>query len=94
MHIPGETGEGEAGGAPMVRLCDGRDLPRGDKSKVYLLRSFGSTAHEIWDVTDPSSPTRVTVVVNGLVNTHKNWWECDTGIGYLIAAIPNGARAA
>jgi hypothetical protein len=88
IHIPGEMGEGEAGGAQMVRVCDGRDLPRADKSKVYLLRSFGSTAHEIWDVTDPSSPTRVTVVVNGLVNTHKNWWECDTGIGYIIGGDP------
>ena len=57
VHIPGEMGEGEAGGAQMVRVCDGRDLPRADKSKVYLLRSFGSTAHEIWDVTDPSSPS-------------------------------------
>ena len=88
VHIPGETGEGEAGGAQMVRVCDGRDLPRADKSKVYLLRSFGSTAHEIWDVTDPASPSRVTVVVNGLVNTHKNWWECDTGIAYLIGGDP------
>ena len=88
VHIPGEMGEGEAGGAQMVRVCDGRELPRADKSKVYLLRSFGSTAHEIWDVTDPSSPSRVTVVVNGLVNTHKNWWECDTGIGYIIGGDP------
>lgn len=27
-HIPGEEGEGEAGGAQMVRACNGRDLPR------------------------------------------------------------------
>jgi hypothetical protein len=23
-------------------------------------------------------------VVNGLRETHKNWWECDTGIAYII----------
>src|SRR5215831_19286679 len=36
-HIPGETGQGEAGGAQMVRVCDGRELPHADRSKVYLL---------------------------------------------------------
>ena len=27
-HIPGEEGLGEAGGAQMVRVCAGRELPR------------------------------------------------------------------
>ena len=40
-HIPGDDGQGEAGGAQMARVCDGSQLPRADKSKVYLLRSFG-----------------------------------------------------
>jgi hypothetical protein len=87
-HIPGEEGLAEAGGAQMVRVCDGSVLPRADKSKVYLLRTFGNSSHEIWDVTDPSRPTRLTVVVSGLVNTHKNWWECDTGIAYVISGDP------
>lgn len=87
-HIPGEAGQGEAGGAQMVRVCDGRDLPRADRNKVYLLRSFGNSAHEIWDVTDPAKPQRVTTVVGGLRQTHKNWWECDTGIAYLISGDP------
>ena len=43
------------------------------------------TEQEIWDVTDPAKPTRLTVVVDGLNGTHKNWWECDTGIAYLVA---------
>ena len=59
-HIPGESGQGEAGGAQMVRVCDGSQLPRADKSKVYLLRTAGNTGHEIWDVTDPAKPTRLT----------------------------------
>ena len=40
-HIPGAVGQAEAGGAQMVRVCDGSSLPRADRSKVYLLRSFG-----------------------------------------------------
>ena len=45
-HIPGDAaGGGEAGGAQMVRACNGSDLPRADKSKVYLLRSFGTSGH-------------------------------------------------
>jgi len=87
-HIPGEQGQGEAGGAQMVRVCEGSQLPRADKSKIYLLRTAGNTGHEIWDVTDPSKPTRVTVVVSGLRATHKNWWECDTGIAYLVSGAP------
>src|SRR6266850_59292 len=69
----------------MVRVCSGADLPRADKSKVYLLRSFGTVGHEIWDVTDPARPGRVTVVVTGLRDTHKSWWECDTGIAYIVS---------
>ena len=87
-HIPGEEGQAEAGGAQMVRACNGSDLPRGDKSKTYLLRSFGNSGHEIWDVTDPAKPGRLTVVVSGLRNTHKSWWECDTGIAYVVSGDP------
>jgi hypothetical protein len=95
-HIPGEVyvGPTEApgitypGGAEMVRACRGSELPRGDKSKVYLLRNFGQARWEIWDVTDPAQPTRITVVVDGLHNTHKPWWECDTG----IAILPGGLK--
>ena len=35
-----------------------------------------------------ASRSRVTVVVSGLGDTHKNWWECDTGIAYLISGDP------
>ncbi len=87
-HLPGEPGKAEAGGAQMVRVCDGSSLPRADKNKVYLLRTFGNSAHEIWDVSDPAKPTRLTVIVRGLQGTHKNWWECDTGIAYLVSGAP------
>jgi len=85
-HVPGAAGgTGEAGGAQMVRACAGKDLPKGDAAKTYLLRTVGNQAHEVLDVTDPSHPTVVSTVVSGLTSTHKNWWECDTGIAYIVA---------
>ena len=78
----------DSGGAQMVRVCDGSELPHADKSKFYMLRAFGTTAHEIWDVTDPAKPSRLNVVVSGLLDTHKSWWECDTGIAYLVSGVP------
>jgi hypothetical protein len=87
-HIPGDAGVGEGGGAQMVRTCSGADLPKADKSKFYLLRTLGTKAHEIWDVTDPAKPSRVTTIVSGLRDTHKSWWECDTGIAYLVSGDP------
>jgi hypothetical protein len=87
-HIPGEPGKAEQGGAQMVRVCSGAELPKGDKSKFYMLRTFGNQGHEIWDVTDPARPSLLTTVVKGLKGTHKNWWECDTGIAYLISGDP------
>ena len=89
-HIPGapSSGSAESGGAQMVRVCSGAELPHANKSAFYLLRSYGTTAQEIWDVGDPSKPTRISVVVSGLTDTHKNWWECDTGIAYLVSGAP------
>ncbi len=83
-HIPGGTGVGEAGGAQMVRACNGSDLPHGVAGKVYILRAT-ATAHEIWDTTDPANPSLVKTVIGNLGGTHKNWWECDTGIAYLVS---------
>src|SRR2546430_10316669 len=45
-HIPGQEGKYEAGGAQMVRICDGKALPKGDRNAVSMLRSFGREAHE------------------------------------------------
>jgi hypothetical protein len=88
-HIPGEPGKAEDGGAQMVRMCTGADLPRADKSKAYLLRPLGNKAQEIWDVTDPSKPTLIKTIVDGLKGTHKSWWECDSGIAYLVVGLPD-----
>ena len=86
-HIPGEEGQYEAGGAQMVRVCDGKTLSKGDPAKTYMLRTFGNSAHEIWDTSDPAKPALVTRI-EGIKGTHKNWWECDTGIAYLVSGVP------
>jgi hypothetical protein len=89
FHIPGPSGPVANAGSQMVRVCGGSVLPHGEKGKWYLLRTFGNVgpdeAHQIWDVTDPAAPKFITTIVSGLSNTHKNWWECDTGIAYLVA---------
>ncbi len=87
-HIPGQPGTYEGGGGQMVRVCDGSALPKGDKSAVYMLRTFGSEAHEIWNVADPANPVLITRIA-GLVDTHKNWWECSTGIAFLVSGNPD-----
>jgi hypothetical protein len=86
-HIPGQEGKYEQGGAQMVRVCDGDRLPKGDANAVYMLRTFGSQAHEIWNVADPADP-KLLVRLDGLRDTHKSWWECDTGIAYLVSGAP------
>jgi LVIVD repeat len=93
-HLPvGTTGNG---GAQMLRVCPGATLPISN-TKFYLLRSYANSAHEIWDVTNPSAPVGVRTVAGGnpvigagigqpgaLAGTHKSWWECDTGIAYIV----------
>jgi hypothetical protein len=86
-HIPGLSGAYEEGGAQMVRVCDGKTLPHADPNKFYLLRVFGGQAHEIYDVTDPANPALL-ARIDGLADTHKSWWECDTGIAYLVSGAP------
>src|SRR5260370_19161262 len=87
FHLPVANGTG--GGAQMVRVCDGSTLPI-HNNKIYMLRSYAGSAHEIWDVTDPSKPVGVRTVAGGnpvigaLTSTHKSWWECDTGIAYIV----------
>lgn len=78
-HIPGQ------GGAQMVRACS--TLPKAP-GRTFILRTLGHTAHEIWETTDPAKPVRTSVVVDGLSDTHKNWWECSTGIAYLVSGAP------
>jgi LVIVD repeat len=86
-HLLGQPGTYESGGAQMVRVCDGRSLPKGDRDAVFMLRTFGSEAHEIWNVANPENPVLVTRI-GGLKDTHKSWWECDTGVAFLVSGAP------
>jgi hypothetical protein len=78
-HIPGPT----SGDVTMVRVCSGSVLPKGTPGHWYMLRNFGSGAHQVWDVTNATHPSLVATIGNQTA-THKNWWECDTGIAYLV----------
>ena len=53
-----------------------------------MLRVFGNSAHEVWDVTDPAAPVRI-AEIGKVKGTHKNFWECDTGIAYLVSGLPD-----
>ena len=77
-----------AGRARAGRRADGArvrsaraDLPAAD----HRQRRVRNSGHEVWDVSDPAKPPKAATVVTGLTSTHKNWWECDTGIAYLIS---------
>jgi len=103
-HIPGFAGSIDAGGNQMAHVCSGDVLPSSSRAEAkrkegryYLLRSNGNSSglatptesQQIWDVTNPSKPTLlVTINATPFSNTHKNWWECDTGIAYLVANDP------
>ncbi|MDB5853431.1 MAG: hypothetical protein JWR22_1472 [Herminiimonas sp.] len=87
QHIPGEEGLYEGGGAQMARVCPGSGMSKAKPDHFYLLRTFGNAAHEIWDVTEAAKPVRV-AVISGISGTHKNFWECDTGIAYLVSGAP------
>jgi hypothetical protein len=54
-----------------------------------MLRAVGSEAHEVWDVSAPEKPVRITTVAGNLTSTHAQWWECDTGIAYLVSGLPD-----
>lgn len=83
----------KASGTQHVQLCDGNVLPNAKQNRTYLLRTNGQISHEILDVTDPGAPVFVTTIfttghtVDGRRNTHKNWWDCETGIAYLLSTI-------
>ncbi|MDH3509059.1 MAG: hypothetical protein OEQ25_18110, partial [Gammaproteobacteria bacterium] len=92
-HLIGSDLLGDRSEAQMVRACAGSDLPNGEDGDHYLLRAVGRQGHEIWNVTNPEDPELVALIEQGnnLVDTHKNWWECDTGIAYLVSGVEGWA---
>jgi len=79
--IPSPAG----GQSQMTRMCLGSVLPGGQPGKVYLLRNVqggASAGYEQYDVTDVSNPVLLKALRN-IRSTHKDWWECSTGISYM-----------
>ena len=62
------TGQGEQGGAQMVRVCNGNDLPNGDQAKFYLLRTAATRRTKSGTSPIPRRPTLLTTVVSGLAH--------------------------
>ncbi|HEX4583794.1 MAG TPA: hypothetical protein VH183_03125 [Burkholderiaceae bacterium] len=87
-HIPADKG-----GARMVKLCEGDVLPHGTKGHTYLLRENGAVSHEVWDVTDPANPSLMSTPITGLSVTHRNWWDCSTGIAYIVGGATKPSDA-
>jgi hypothetical protein len=86
-HIPVPVAGGQA---QMARMCLGSDLT-GDptNTRVYLLRNIQGNAaqmsgYEVWDVTNINQGGPfLASALRGVRNTHKLWWECNTGIAYM-----------
>jgi len=81
FHIPATPG----GQSTMVRMCLGSVLPGGTAGEVYMLRGVQggpSAGYELWNVTNVSAPVRLKALT-GLRSTHKDWWECNTGIAFM-----------
>lgn len=91
--IPSPTG----GQSQMVRMCLGSQLPGGTPGNVYLLRNVQggpSSGYEMYDVTNVSAPILLSAITH-LRSTHKDWWECSTGIAYMPGSkdatiVPSG----
>lgn len=89
-HLPSDAvfGGPQSGGRNL-QTCSGDELPGGVPGRVYLQRET-PRQQELWDVTDPTNPvplvggTGIIQVVNG---THKNYWDCSTGIAYLTSDL-------
>ncbi len=69
------------GGASHVAVCGGNSL---FGNHWYMIRHDGSTDWEVWETTNPSHPTLVTTIISNGTATHHAWWECDTGIAYMV----------
>lgn len=96
VHLP--PTDPEASGTQHVQICDGSVLPDGDPERTYLARTEGRIGYEVLDVTDPAAPQVVSHVGDtgvsprpesqrGSRETHKLFWDCETGIGYFNGTV-------
>lgn len=75
-------------GAAHVAVCGGNHFPNaaanGLTNRWFMIRHDGDENWEVWETTDPSHPALVTTIISNGIHTHHAWWECDTGIAYMI----------
>jgi hypothetical protein len=75
-------------GAPHVAVCGGNHFPNAEANGLlnrwFMIRHDGNDDWEIWETTDPAHPKLLTTILSNGVNSHHSWWECDTGIAYMI----------
>ena len=89
--IPAPSAGTSVGQSQMVRMCRGSDLTGiASDPNVYLMRNVqggpaATQGYEVWNVTNVSAPTMVSSLY-GIRSTHKLWWECNTGIAYLVGS--------
>ena len=92
VHFPPTNPE--ASGTQHVQVCDGEALPGGDPGRTYLARTEGRLGYEVLDVSNPATPKFVAHVDDtgesprpesqrGSRETHKLFWDCESGIGYF-----------
>ena len=79
----------EGGGAQMVRVRRQAIAEGRSECGLHVLRAIGSAGHEIWNVVaDPANPVLLSRIGEGLKDTHKNFWEFNTGVAFTCLAPP------
>ena len=88
-HIPGAAGVAEAGGAQMVaRVRRERAAARGPEQGVPAAQLRRLRPRNLGrDGSGKARPRHHRR--QRLRDTHKSWWECDTGIAYLVGGAPD-----
>lgn len=75
-------------GAQHVAVCGGSHFPNaaaaGLANRWFMIRHDGNRNWQVWETTDPSHPKLLTTIVGNGKHSHHAWWECDTGIAYMI----------
>ena len=69
-------------------------LPQGDPNKFYLLRVFGNSAHEMWDVTDPATPKRLSQHRRPSRERTRTAGNATPASRISFPGVPAGARGA
>ena len=94
-HIPGDRRPGRSRRrADGARLRRQHAAARGQEQGLPAAQLRRAGPRNLGRHAIRPKPSRLTVVVSGLRDTHKSWWECDTGIAYLVGRRARLAHAA